>query len=671
METLPRTKKHSSAELSSAHPFFSPSDFAVFDQVDEAILLHHAHTGAIVALNLKARQLYGYTHEDIRRLNITTLPPGKHPYTAEEAARRFREAAGGNPQLFEWKSKTKTSTDFWAEVYLKAISVSGHEFILAITRDITNRKLAEDRIVQQQRYLSTLYEVAVNVMNKHDPDDVLSALVAQASPLFGASCGFIYLQNATRQLLELQASPATAADFLSPAVSPGEGPLGQAWQSGRPVAVSRPPGERIEGMHERVSAVAAAPLKLSREVIGVIGLYYIDTEHRFDDDEITIMIRLAELAAIAIENSRLHTGLLDELSGQRKMVTALQTSENRYRILFDNVHDMIFVVEITPENLFGPIIEANEPACRNLGFSKDELLLMTPVDIVPPEHRDNIRKKMELLCAENFTLFESSYITRSGANIPVEINAHLVYLEKRPYVIAIARDISVRKRGDREIARLDRLNLIGAMAAGIGHEIRNPLTTVRGFLQMMAGKAEFSQNKTYFDLMIQELDRANSIITEFLSLAKNKAVDLKPANLNRIVRLLLPLLEAGAILYNKTVLTDLEDNLPDILIDEKEIRQLILNLVRNGLDAMPPGGALTIRTAADDETVTLCVVDQGRGIAPEIADKIGTPFFTTKEYGVGLGLAVCYSIAARHNATINFETDSAGTTFNVHFKQPY
>ncbi len=108
-------------------------------------------------------------------------------------------------------------------------------------------------------------------------------------------------------------------------------------------------------------------------------------------------------------------------------------------------------------------------------------------------------------------------------------------------------------------------------------------------------------------------------------------------------------------------------DIPDLALDEKEIRQLILNLVRNGLEAMPPGGKLTIKTLRDNNKVILAVQDQGKGIESDVLERIGTPFFSTKDNGTGLGLAVCFSIANRHNATIKIETSHCGTTFFVVF----
>jgi two-component system, sporulation sensor kinase E len=246
------------------------------------------------------------------------------------------------------------------------------------------------------------------------------------------------------------------------------------------------------------------------------------------------------------------------------------------------------------------------------------------------------------------------------------------WLEVRVYpshkgLTAIFRDISELKRIQTEMARLDRLNLIGVMAAGLGHEIRNPLTTVRGFLQLLGEAERFSDVRDRFDLMISELDQANSIITEFLSLAKTKATDVEQHNLNEIIKRLQHLFSANAICKDKTVILELNE-IPNLMVNEKEIRQLVLNLVSNGLEAMPDSGVLTVRTCLENDKVILSVQDQGQGIPSENMQKLGTPFWTTKDYGTGLGLAVCYGIAERHNAVIEVDTSSEGTTFHVRFQ---
>ena len=230
-------------------------------------------------------------------------------------------------------------------------------------------------------------------------------------------------------------------------------------------------------------------------------------------------------------------------------------------------------------------------------------------------------------------------------------------------------EVEKRKRIEHEVAKLERLNVIGQLAAGLAHEVRNPMTTIRGFLQLLQNKTELLTYKNYFDLMIEELDRTNSMITDFLSLAKNKPTELKRQCLNKLLSNLFPLLLADAYYQGKKCIFE-----PGVLvaldIDTNEITQMVLNFARNGLEAMPPNGCLTISTFMDEQKVVLSVRDEGTGISTENISKLGTPFFTTKEGGTGMGLPMCYSIADRHNALIEVKTGPDETTFLVRFPQP-
>lgn len=217
-----------------------------------------------------------------------------------------------------------------------------------------------------------------------------------------------------------------------------------------------------------------------------------------------------------------------------------------------------------------------------------------------------------------------------------------------------------------ELNRLDRLSLIGEMAASIGHEIRNPLTTVRGFLQLFQNRKEYARDIENFNLIIDELDRANSIISEFLSLAKNRPVDLKPTNIDKTVLKIAPLMQAIAAKDGKQLFLKL-DAAFEIQADENEIKQLIINLAKNAFEATQKGGEVTIQTCQKEKAVVLVIRDNGPGIPPDIYEKIGTPFLTTKTTGTGLGLPICFSIAARHGAKMTVSTDSGGTAFSFEF----
>ncbi|MDD3364362.1 MAG: AAA family ATPase [Syntrophomonas sp.] len=344
---------------------------------------------------------------------------------------------------------------------------------------------------------------------------------------------------------------------------------------------------------------------------------------------------------------------------QRLNLKRLRLSEERFGKIF-NDSPIMMSISTPKKDIY---IDVNAKWEEIMGYSRQEIIghSFTDLDIWIDDASNWPEVIGELNEKRNV---ERTIRTKSGEIRVFLISQTVVNINNEQCWLSASIDITERKKMEQEMARLDRLNMVGEMAASIGHEIRNPMTSVRGFLQMFEDK--YSEDKEFLDLMIEELDRANAIITEFLSLAKNKLVELIPQKLNPILKNILPLILATATIQDKSIKLEME-HVPNLLLDEKEIRQLILNLVHNGLEAMAPGGTIIIRTFTEGENVILSIQDQGSGVDPEVLDKLGTPFFTTKEQGTGLGLAVCYGIAKRHNARIDIKTSSIGTTFFVQF----
>lgn len=255
--------------------------------------------------------------------------------------------------------------------------------------------------------------------------------------------------------------------------------------------------------------------------------------------------------------------------------------------------------------------------------------------------------------------------TKSGTGRFGLLSEQPLLLEGERKFLIVILDITEKEHWEAQSARLERLHLIGEMAAAIAHEVRNPMTTVSGFLQLFKRKGR-ELTEEAVDMMLEEISRANSIITEFLTMAKNKSSDLQPRSLQEIVTSILPLIQAEAVMNSKQALAELEP-VPLLRLDEKEIRQMILNMALNGLDSMEAGGTLRIGIRLEGTSVLLQIADEGCGMTEDVLQKLGTPFYTTKDSGTGLGLAVCYSIAARHNASIRVETGSGGSTFIISF----
>lgn len=236
-------------------------------------------------------------------------------------------------------------------------------------------------------------------------------------------------------------------------------------------------------------------------------------------------------------------------------------------------------------------------------------------------------------------------------------------------VVLIVQDVTDEEKMRTELYNVERLTLVGQMAAGITHEIRNPMAVVRGFLQLMKEKSP-NELDSYYQIVMEELDRANSIIDDFLSLAQNRISDKEQVFLHHIIEELSPLLWADANLRGQSVELKLSPSLHLLELNVREMKQLILNLGRNAMEAMGPKGVLTLETNSTHDRVEFIVRDTGAGISESQREKLFVPFFTTKSQGTGLGLSLCLSIVERHNGTIKVEsTEGEGTVFTVSF--PY
>lgn len=231
----------------------------------------------------------------------------------------------------------------------------------------------------------------------------------------------------------------------------------------------------------------------------------------------------------------------------------------------------------------------------------------------------------------------------------------------------IAQDITELSQLRDEIGRMERLSLVGQMAASITHEIRNPMAVIRGFVQLIQERSPQDQHE-YFRIIMEELDRANFIISDFLSLAQNRELKMEKASLHSVIKDLVPLLLADANMRGQTLEVTLSDELPQMRLNDREIKQMLLNIARNGMEAMDEKGILRIWTTHQNHEISVYVSDDGTGIAPDKMKNLFEPFFTTKTRGTGLGLPLCLSIAERHKGRIDVQSvEGEGTTFIVTF----
>jgi len=222
------------------------------------------------------------------------------------------------------------------------------------------------------------------------------------------------------------------------------------------------------------------------------------------------------------------------------------------------------------------------------------------------------------------------------------------------------------KRTQEELLRKERLAAMGEMAAGFAHEIRNPLTVMKNSLYLLGEVVSHKEKaKRHLDLIDSQLEEASYIVKELLDFTREIKPELSSASVNDVVRMSL---SSRQIPRPVKVVDDLSQNLPQIKVDETQMRQALMNLISNAIQAMPEGGKLSIRTYLEHSYLTISISDTGEGISRENLDKIFQPLFTTKQKGIGLGLTVTKRLVEANAGRIEVNSKKGeGSTFFLRF----
>ncbi|WP_242243102.1 GAF domain-containing sensor histidine kinase [Bacillus cereus group sp. BfR-BA-01309] len=395
------------------------------------------------------------------------------------------------------------------------------------------------------------------------------------------------------------------------------------------------------------------PLVSMGEILGVIVVGKEGKAHNYDNSKIQLAKSIVDATAPTFSNL-LYMDRLESMVEER--TRELAVANEKVTSVIESITDGFFTLNNTWEFTY-----VNKHQYFPQRKTAKDVLGKNIWEVFPSSVDEVMYKELHRVMSERNTVYFEFFSTSD------EYWHEVIAYPYDDGICCIFKNITEKKQYEQELKRLSNIDLIGQMAAGISHEIRNPMTTVRGFLQLLKEEPAYEKHNKHFNLMIEELDRANSIITEFLSMGNTRKSDLQMLDLNSIIRDIIPLIKIDTHNQNKYIQVDTSD-IPELLLNRNEIRQLLINLYRNGLEAMDTEKVLTISTYKEDrDCVVLAVRDQGNGIRPEVLEKLGTPFYTTKDNGTGLGLGICYAIAARHNAKIEIQTGSEGTTFFVKF----
>ncbi len=345
-----------------------------------------------------------------------------------------------------------------------------------------------------------------------------------------------------------------------------------------------------------------------------------------------------------------------------------KTSLTRIKAFSDNL------VENMPIGLMavdsdGTIASFNQTAGAVLQLSADEILGRKAREVLPnqlcslvdqSEHAKGVVEK-ELDCPIG-----------DGRVIPLDISVSLLEGDDGLFLghIILFRDMTEVQNLKREIETTQRLASLGRLAAGIAHEIRNPLSSIKGFATYFRERyRDNPEDQKTAQIMVQEVERLNRVIGQLLEFARPVAMKLKPASLKRLIQHSLRMVEGQARENNIKINTNLSPDIKDFPLDQDRINQVLLNLYLNAIEAMEGGGALSVSLSENEdyEGIKIVISDTGKGIDKIDLDHIFDPYFTTKQSGTGLGLAIVHQIISSHRGEVKVSSEpDRGTVVTIY-----
>jgi PAS domain S-box-containing protein len=576
----------------------------------------------------------------------------------------------------------------WRELTLARMAAGpdGLMRFVALERDVTDRKQAEQRLYQQNQYLATMHQITLELLNRRDMAELLQAAVEQAAALLDAPYSELLLKDrdGDEEILVTSASTAQLFFMRGDRVRRGEALLSwQAHDTGEPAILE----DYSSWAHSRniyspvqLRAVADIPIMAGQECLGILALARSEPDYPFSSEQIRQGILLAQLVALVLDNANLYDAALRELSDRRQAEEALRASETRFRALFDHSPDGILLLDPNVPDGQGKIIDCNEAACRMNGYSRDELIGQSMQLLSSRSYLADL----EQLRLDGIFTCEVNHRRKDGSYLPVSVSARLININGRELEISIHRDVTrdVLTREQLQQARDSAeaaTKAKSAFLASMSHEIRTPMNGVIGMADLLLESELTPAQREYVEIVKNSGAHLLTIINDILDFSKIEANKVMLAevdfDLSAILEETVDSLALTAGQKGVELVCLVEPATPTHLRgDPGRLRQVFMNLIGNAVKFTAEGEVIvTVSTlASDDATATLRfeVKDTGIGISAHQQSNLFQAFSQldgsiTRQYGgTGLGLAISKELVTRMGGEIGVTSElGVGSSF--------
>ncbi|MFK3958779.1 ATP-binding protein [Guptibacillus hwajinpoensis] len=362
------------------------------------------------------------------------------------------------------------------------------------------------------------------------------------------------------------------------------------------------------------------------------------------------------------------------------LLSKLKESEEKYRKLSENYNSVINSLNevVFQTGIDGSWIWLNQAWGELTGYDVQESIGTYSLSYIHPDDRLNLHKELSRFQdgAGNSNVFEFRVQKKGGGFVWCEVFIKYEYNSKGRFegMTGTIKDKTFRKQSEERLLKTnealavksEKLASAAQLAAGIAHEVRNPLTSVKGFLQLLEKK---ESTMPYFEIIFSEISRIELVLSELLTLAKPHSTLFTNVEMKGLLKQVSTLIESNALLNDVTLQTNFGDEEAFVFADPNQMKQVFINLMKNAIEAMSHTGQskyLHLSMDVDEMFISVRITDNGAGISKEDIDRLGEPFFTTKESGTGLGLSVCLKIIEQHGGELLIESEEGqGSTFEM------